>query len=116
MSESIAVREQNRELAERINREARENPDSPYAGKFVGITGGQVVVVADTLREVSQHLRQIEPDPAKCYCIEVSADYDKVCEVWGLSSIACFRFLNQFHYGNFANPDSFGLALLSEVR
>ena len=27
----------------------------------------------------------------------------------GFDGIAAFRFLNRFHYGNFANPDSFGL-------
>ena len=27
----------------------------------------------------------------------------------GLDGIAGFKFLNRFHYGNFGNPDSFGL-------
>lgn len=27
----------------------------------------------------------------------------------GFDGIACFKFLNQFHYGNFGNPDTFGL-------
>ena len=27
----------------------------------------------------------------------------------GFDGIASFRFLNRFHYGNFGNPDSFGL-------
>jgi hypothetical protein len=27
----------------------------------------------------------------------------------GFDGIACFKFLNRFHYGNFGNPDSFGL-------
>ena len=35
----------NRELARQINLEARANPHSPYAHKFVGIANGQVVVV-----------------------------------------------------------------------
>jgi hypothetical protein len=31
----------------------------------------------------------------------------------GSAGIAAFKFLNRFHYGNFGNPDGFGLALLS---
>ena len=27
----------------------------------------------------------------------------------GFDGIACFRFLNRFHYGNFGDPDHFGL-------
>ena len=38
------VQKVNRELAERINREARKDPTSPYAGKYVGIANGEVVV------------------------------------------------------------------------
>jgi hypothetical protein len=38
--------------------------------------------VADSWRQVAEHLRQVEPDPAKCYCIEASADYDRVEEIW----------------------------------
>jgi hypothetical protein len=30
----------------------------------------------------------------------------------GFDGIAGFKFLNRFHYGNFGNPDSFGLDLL----
>jgi hypothetical protein len=28
---------------------------------------------------------------------------------YGFDGIACFRFLNRFHYGNFADPDRFGI-------
>ena len=31
----------------------------------------------------------------------------------GFDGIAGFKFLNRFHYGNFGNPDQFGLDLLS---
>jgi len=74
----------NRELAERINAEAKRDPHSPYAGKFVGIANGQVVAVADSWREVSRRLRQVESDPGKCCCIEASADYDAIHEVWSI--------------------------------
>ncbi len=72
----------NEQLARQINRQARQDPQSPYAGKLVGIANGQVVVVADTWREVADRLRQVESNPAKCRCIEASADYDRVEEIW----------------------------------
>src|SRR5207249_806093 len=65
MSTANTILEVNRELARKINEEARANPQSPYANKFVGIVNGQVVVVADTLEEMIRHLRQVEPDPMK---------------------------------------------------
>jgi len=79
------VLEINRELANRINAEARANPQSPYANKFVGIANGQVVVVADDLEEMDRQLRQAEPDPRKCFGIEASRDYDEVEEIWELT-------------------------------
>lgn len=74
----------NERLARQINQQARQNPNSPYAGKFVGIVDGQVVVVADSLRAAMQRLRQLEPDPAKCFCLDASADYEQVDEIWRL--------------------------------
>ncbi|HEY7424875.1 MAG TPA: hypothetical protein VH682_11655, partial [Gemmataceae bacterium] len=82
MSDLNTVREGNEELARRINEEARKNPHSPYANKFVGIANGQVVVVADDPDEMSRLLRQIEPDPRKCFGVEASRDYDEVEEIW----------------------------------
>jgi len=82
MSAVRTVQELNRELARKINEEALSNPQSSYANKFVGIANGQVVVVADDLNEMSQRLRQAEPDPTKCFCIEASRDYTKVEYVW----------------------------------
>ena len=72
----------NEQLARQINQQARQDPKSSYAGKIVGIANGQVVVVADTWREAADRLRQVEPDPSRCRCIEASADYDRVEEVW----------------------------------
>jgi chromosome condensin MukBEF ATPase and DNA-binding subunit MukB len=72
----------NEQLARQINKEARTNPSSPYSGKFVGLANGQIVVVADSWQEVSRRLRQMEPDPQKCWCLEASADYDRVEEIW----------------------------------
>jgi hypothetical protein len=82
---AATVLEINRELANQINKEARSNPQSLYANKFVGIANGQVVVVADDLDEMVRQLRIAEPDPRKCYGIEASRDYDEVEEIWELN-------------------------------
>jgi hypothetical protein len=84
MSGAKSVQDRNRELASKINEEALKNPQSPYANKFVGIANGQVVVVADDPDEMSRRLRQIEPDPSKCFGVEASRDYTEVEEIWGL--------------------------------
>lgn len=70
------VQQSNRQLARRINEEARRDPQSVYAGKFVGIANGQVVAVADDLDELVCRLRQVEPDPQRTFCIEAELDYD----------------------------------------
>lgn len=87
MSTAASVQDLNRDLARRINQEAKSNPQSPYANKFVGIANGQVVVVADDWHEMSRQLRQAEPDLTKCYGIEASRDYDEVHEIWRLSEL-----------------------------
>jgi hypothetical protein len=84
MSAGSTVQDLNRELALKINEEARKNPQSPYANKFVGIANGQVVAVADNSDELSRRLRQIEPDPRKCFIVEASRDYSIVEYIWGL--------------------------------
>lgn len=78
---SDSVQQLNQQLANQINSEVLNHPNSPYAGKFVGIADGEVVVVADTLDEVGKRLRQ-EPDPSKTFCIEAGLDYDEVQEIW----------------------------------
>lgn len=78
------MEEQNRELALQLAREGRNNPDAPYAGKYVGIAHGQVVVVADSWNELAQRLRQVEPVPEKTFALQVGCDYDAVQEIWGL--------------------------------
>ncbi len=84
MSATATIQELNRELAKRINAEARSNPQSPYANKFVGIANGQVVVVTDNLDEYVRQLNLVEPDPSKTFGVEASRDYDEVDEIWGL--------------------------------
>lgn len=76
------VLEINRELADRLYDEARRNPQSPYAGRKVGIANGQVVVVADDWDDVAQALRQADPDPMRTFCIDLAQDYDSVQVIW----------------------------------
>jgi hypothetical protein len=77
------VQDRNRDLARQILDQARGDPQSPYAGKFVGIANGQVVVVADDWDELARRLRETEPDAHKTFCLEVGADYDAVQDIWG---------------------------------
>lgn len=76
------VQKLNEELAERINQEARSDAKSPYAGKYVGIANGQVVSVADTLRDALRVLRQMESNPARTRCAEASRDYTVIEYIW----------------------------------
>ncbi|MSU76810.1 MAG: hypothetical protein EXS16_01815 [Gemmataceae bacterium] len=82
---SNVILDLNRELASRINAEAHNNPQSPYANKFVGIANGKVVVVADDLDELDRQLRIAEPDPKKCCGAEARRDYTEVHEIWRLT-------------------------------
>ena len=84
MADIESIEHLNVELACRINDEALRNPLSPYAGKFVGIANGKIVVVADDLDEVAARLIEVEPDMAKRYCIEAGIDYDAPAEIWML--------------------------------
>ena len=85
MAATSTVQEANRELARQINHEARANPQSPYANKFVGIANGQVVVVADDWDDIARRLQQAEPDPRNCLGLEASENLDEVHEIWGLN-------------------------------
>jgi hypothetical protein len=78
------VSEVNHDIARRINDEARDNPRSAFAGKFVGILNGEVVAVAADLDELVQRLRLVEADPGQTLCLEVGLDYGQVQEIWGL--------------------------------
>lgn len=73
------------EMARKIQEEARNNPDSPYKGKFVGFADGQIAVVADTADEALERLSQIDLDNSKLFMFEVDADFDTANEIWDLS-------------------------------
>ena len=72
----------NLEVANRINRETRANSSSPYAGKFVGVWHGEVVVVGDTLDEVCDALDAMGDYEDEAVAIEASADYQSKVMFW----------------------------------
>jgi hypothetical protein len=76
------IQKRNDELARRINAEALSNPQSPYAGKFVGIWNGQVVVTADTAEEVVRRLHEVASNPMETTFIEASYNYDEDNYIW----------------------------------
>jgi hypothetical protein len=78
------VQEQDLELARSISREARTNPGSRYAGKYVGILNGKVIVIADSPEEGLRELRKIEPDPDKGLLVDTSLDHEAVHDIWGV--------------------------------
>jgi hypothetical protein len=80
VSTAAPVQELNRELARKLNDEARRNPQSPYGGKFVGIANGQVVAVANDLDELVRRLRQHGADPRHTLCMEAGLDYKEAQE------------------------------------
>lgn len=75
-------RDPNHELARKINDEALSNPESPYAGKFIGIVRGTVAVVANDLDELGRALDGMSAAPEDTFCIEAGRDYDEPEFVW----------------------------------
>lgn len=82
MAAQLKITPADDELAKAINRDARSNPDSPYAGKYVGILDGKVVVVCDDLKSVVDALCEIDRDPTRGLFLEASADYETSHEIW----------------------------------
>ena len=78
----VDVQAANRQLAQDLLDEARRDPNSPYAGKFVGIANGRVVVVSDDWDSLARRLHQIEPDPSQTFGVEVGRDYSRVEHIW----------------------------------
>lgn len=84
MSVTKTVQELNRELAEKLVDEGRNNPQSAYFGKLIGIANGQIVAVVDDGDELACRLREAEPDASKTFGVEVGGDDDVVEEIWVL--------------------------------
>lgn len=81
MEKNGSVRAINERLARKVRREGQADPKSPYANRFVGIANGKVVVIADSLTDVSRRLRKIEPDNSRRFIVDVAANYDRVHDV-----------------------------------
>jgi hypothetical protein len=77
-----SIQKLNREAADNVLREAKANPQA-YAGKFVGIANGQIVVIADRMEEIGPRLRQVESDRSKTFWIEIGPDGAEVHHIWG---------------------------------
>ncbi|MBI2806158.1 MAG: hypothetical protein HYX68_14345 [Planctomycetes bacterium] len=101
------IREINQTLANKLYEEAQRDPLSPYAGKKVGFANGQIVVVADAWRDVTNALNKIEPVAANTFCIDMAQDYKTVQEIWEVCVASLQR--NRFTYGNFGNAGEFAL-------
>ena len=82
MVNDTSIGEANERLARLINQEGREDANSPYAHKYVGIANGKVVVIADSLREVDLRLDEVEPDPANCRIVDTIGDYETIQDIW----------------------------------
>jgi len=81
METNGSIRTLNRRLALKVRREGKQNPKSPYARRYVGIANGEVVVIADSLDDVSNQLRKIEPDNKRSVIVDLVGDYERVYEV-----------------------------------
>lgn len=84
MSTSDVNLDENTRLARAINQEARRNPDSPYAGKYVGIVHGQIAAASEDVEEVLAVLDRIAANRQEGLVIEASADYEGPHEIWSL--------------------------------
>jgi hypothetical protein len=82
MASPSTIQDQNRELALRINEEARADPASPYAGKFVGIVRGTVAVVANDLDELARAMNETGAPREETFCIEAGLDYEEPQYIW----------------------------------
>lgn len=82
MAQVLTASESSRRIAEQINADVRRDPNSPYAGKYVGLANGQVVSVDADDEVVLSRLEQMEPDPEKRLCFEAGLDYESVEEIW----------------------------------
>jgi hypothetical protein len=79
---SLSVSPNDLELARQISRDARDNPDSPYARKYVVILDGEVVLIAGSPEEGIQELGKIDPDRQRGLLIDAGVDYDAVHDIW----------------------------------
>lgn len=75
--------EKNWQVALRINREARANPDSPYANLCITVLNGQVIAQGKDLTEMTNNLRALGIDTSQSIFIETNIDYDRTYNIGG---------------------------------
>jgi hypothetical protein len=83
MTRTKSIEELNRELGEQVLEDAKRFPQK-FAGRYVGIANEKVVVITDDLNEYVRRLKEVEPDPAKTYGVDLCYDYEKVYEIRGI--------------------------------
>ena len=69
-------------VAQRINRETRKNPRSPYNNKHIAVLHQQVVAVGESLEDVSRALDAMGDSNREGVCMAASADYDGPHMIW----------------------------------
>ena len=77
------IEEINRELADKVLAEAKQDPHA-YAGKYIGIANGKVVIVGNDLDEVDDKLDALEPDSERTFIVDLTHDVNKVEYIWRL--------------------------------
>ena len=80
MTQTKSIEELNRELGDQVFEDAKHHPEK-YGGKYIGIANGRVVIAADSLNEIVDRLREVEPVPMRCFIVDMSRDPDKVYHV-----------------------------------
>ena len=77
------IEETNRELADKVVAEAKQNAQA-YPGKYIGIANGKVVIVSDDLDAVDDELDAVEPDSARTFIVDLTHDVNKIEYIWRL--------------------------------
>ena len=69
--------QRDRHTFERIQEEARSDPDRWPAGQYVGLLGGEVAARSPDFLEVATELRRAEPDRRKGMVFRIGDRYDE---------------------------------------
>lgn len=83
MTPTKSIAEINRELGEWVLEDAKRNPQA-YAGRFVGIANGKVVIATNDLNEFARKLREVDPNTANLYGVDIAYDYSKPFMIGGV--------------------------------
>ena len=75
------IEEINRQLADKIVAEAKQNPQA-YPGKYIGIASGQIVIISDDLDAVDDRLDEVETDSSRCFIVDLTVDENRIEYIW----------------------------------